>query len=129
MWAVKPQSFNEAAAPVAPHAGSALQLSVMAGIRSGDIAHAVGHGRIVRCMPNTPALVGQGMTGLFAAPDVSPPDRALAERWGKGGTAPVRVREQIAAFTETCARQRRWAMAELTGAALRRSPSRAEVLA
>ena len=79
VWAVKPQSFKDAAAPVAPHAGSALQLSVMAGIRSGDIAHAVGHGRVVRCMPNTPALVGQGMTGLFAAPDVSPADRALAE--------------------------------------------------
>ena len=79
VWAVKPQSFKAAAAPVAPHAAGALQLSVMAGIRSADIAAAVGHGRTVRCMPNTPALVGQGMTGLFAAPDVAPPDRALAE--------------------------------------------------
>jgi len=79
VWAVKPQSFREAAAPVAPHAGGALQLSVMAGIRAADIRAASGTGRIVRCMPNTPALVGRGMTGMFAAEGVSDDDRRLAE--------------------------------------------------
>ena len=79
VWAVKPQSFREAAAPVAPHAGSALQLSVMAGIRAADIAAATGSARIVRCMPNTPALVGRGITGLYAAAGAGEADRALAE--------------------------------------------------
>ena len=79
VWAVKPQSFQAAAAPVAAHAGGALQLSVMAGIRSDAIAKATGSARIVRCMPNTPALVGRGMTGLFAGPAASAADRALAE--------------------------------------------------
>ena len=79
VWAVKPQSFQAAAAPVAPHAGGALQLSVMAGIRSDAIQAATGSARIVRCMPNTPALVGHGMTGLFAAPGVDDADRARAE--------------------------------------------------
>ncbi|HOV20018.1 MAG TPA: pyrroline-5-carboxylate reductase [Ottowia sp.] len=79
VWAIKPQSFLAAAAPVAPHVGSALQLSVMAGIRSDAIAKATGSARIVRCMPNTPALVGRGMTGLFAGPAASAADRALAE--------------------------------------------------
>ena len=79
VWAVKPQSFREAAAPVAPLAGRALQLSVMAGIRAADIAAASGSARIVRCMPNTPALVGRGMTGLFAGPAATAADRALAE--------------------------------------------------
>ena len=79
VWAVKPQSFKEAAAPAAPHVGGAPQLSVMAGIRAGDIAAAAGSARGVRCMPNTPALVGQGLTGLFAAPAVTAADRALAE--------------------------------------------------
>ncbi len=79
VWAVKPQSFRDAAAPVKPQVGSALQLSVMAGIRCADIEAASGAARIVRCMPNTPALVGQGMTGLFAAPGVSATDRAQAE--------------------------------------------------
>ena len=78
VWAVKPQSFREAAAPVAPFAGRALQLSVMAGIRAADIAAATGSARIVRCMPNTPALVGRGMTGLFDASG-APADRQLAE--------------------------------------------------
>ena len=78
VWAVKPQSFRAAAAPVAPHAGRALQLSVMAGIRCADIQAASGSARIVRAMPNTPALVGRGMTGLFASTGVEA-DRALAE--------------------------------------------------
>ena len=78
VWAVKPQSFREAAAPVAPLAGRALQLSVMAGIRAADIAAASGSARIVRCMPNTPALVGRGMTGLFDAEGAAA-DRQLAE--------------------------------------------------
>jgi pyrroline-5-carboxylate reductase len=34
VWAVKPQVFAEAAAPCAPHVGAALQLSIMAGVRS-----------------------------------------------------------------------------------------------
>ena len=78
VWAVKPQSFRAAAAPVAPHLGAALQLSVMAGIRAADIEAASGSARIVRCMPNTPALVGRGMTGMYAAPGAAG-ERALAE--------------------------------------------------
>ena len=87
VWAVKPQHFRDAAAPVRPHAGGALHLSIMAGIRLADIAAAVsadiaatpGATRIVRAMPNTPALIGQGITGLYAAPGVSAADRAQAE--------------------------------------------------
>jgi pyrroline-5-carboxylate reductase len=79
VWAVKPQLFQEAARPCAPFIGPALQLSVMAGIRSESIAHATGAARIVRTMPNTPALVGQGMTGLFARDAVGAADRAQVE--------------------------------------------------
>ena len=79
VWAVKPQSFRDAAAPVAPYVGGALQLSVMAGIRADAIAAASGSARVVRCMPNTPALVGQGMTGLFAGAGASAQDRAVID--------------------------------------------------
>ena len=79
VWAVKPQLFNEAAAPCAPFVSKALHLSVMAGIRSDSIARATSAARIVRTMPNTPALVGQGMTGLFARDAVSATDRAQVE--------------------------------------------------
>jgi pyrroline-5-carboxylate reductase len=80
VWAVKPQIFSEAAAPVMPHTRSALHLSVAAGIRTDSIARWVGTERVVRCMPNTPALVGQGITGLFACPAVTPDDQALVEQ-------------------------------------------------
>jgi pyrroline-5-carboxylate reductase len=80
VWAVKPQMFSEAAAPVMPHTRQALHLSVAAGIRSDSICRWVGAERVVRCMPNTPALVGQGITALFPCPCVTPADRALVEQ-------------------------------------------------
>ena len=80
VWAVKPQLFAEAAAPCRAHVGQALQLSVMAGIRSAAIVRATGSERVVRAMPNTPALIGRGIAGLFARPAVSAPERALVEQ-------------------------------------------------
>lgn len=79
VWAVKPQLFGEAARPCAPHVGRALHLSVMAGIRSEAIARAAGTERVVRSMPNTPALIGQGIAGLFARGAVTAADRAEVE--------------------------------------------------
>ena len=79
IWAVKPQVFKEAAAPVAPHTRGALHLSVAAGIRSDSIAAWLGTQRVVRAMPNTPALVGLGQSGLFARSAVTADDRSLIE--------------------------------------------------
>jgi pyrroline-5-carboxylate reductase len=79
VWAVKPQQFKEAAAQAAAHAPAALHYSVMAGLRTSDMARLLGSPRIVRAMPNTPALVGQGMTGLYARPEVSAPERVQIE--------------------------------------------------
>ncbi|MDD2925357.1 pyrroline-5-carboxylate reductase [Rhodoferax sp.] len=76
VWAVKPQTFKEAALAVAPHASSALHLSVAAGIRSDSIAGWLDTERVVRAMPNTPALVGKGITGLYARSGVSTADQA-----------------------------------------------------
>jgi len=80
VWAVKPQTFKDAAISVAGFSTHALHLSVAAGIRSDSIAQWLGNDQIVRAMPNTPALVGQGMTGLFARPQVSAAQRLLAEQ-------------------------------------------------
>lgn len=80
VWAVKPQLFGEAAAPLAGQLGQALQLSVMAGIPSEALARASGSERVVRAMPNTPALIGQGMTGLYAREAVSAADRHQVEQ-------------------------------------------------
>lgn len=79
VWAVKPQTFKEAALASAPHLKDTLHLSVAAGITSESMAGWLQTQRIVRAMPNTPALVGLGMTGLFARAGASDADRALVE--------------------------------------------------
>ena len=80
VWAVKPQSFAEAAGAVRPFTPGALHLSVAAGIPTDSIARWLGSERVVRAMPNTPALIGQGMTGLYARPTVQAPDRQRVEQ-------------------------------------------------
>ena len=79
VWAVKPQTFKDAAAAAHTHTAHALHLSVAAGIRSDSIAQWLGTERIVRTMPNTPALVGKGMSALYARPAVSAAERAQVE--------------------------------------------------
>ena len=76
VWAVKPQLFAEAAAPCAPHVGRALQVSVMAGVRTDTLVRATNSAAVVRAMPNTPALIGQGIAGLYARPEVGAQGRA-----------------------------------------------------
>lgn len=80
IWAVKPQVFKEAAAQIGTHALQALHFSVAAGIRSDSIAAWLGSERIIRAMPNTPALIGKGMTALYARPAVSLVGKAWVER-------------------------------------------------
>jgi pyrroline-5-carboxylate reductase len=79
VWAVKPQVFHEAAAPLADLGAGALHLSVMAGVRCEAIVRATGSPRVVRAMPNTPALIGQGVAGLYARDEVGPEERAQVE--------------------------------------------------
>ena len=54
---------------------------VAAGVTLSQLATAVGHDRkIIRAMPNTPALIQAGMSGVYATPEVTAADRALTER-------------------------------------------------
>ena len=79
VWAVKPQTFKDAAAQARAHTPQALHLSVAAGIRSDSIAQWLGTERVVRTMPNTPALVGKGMSALYARTGVSAAQRQQVE--------------------------------------------------
>jgi pyrroline-5-carboxylate reductase len=78
--AVKPQQMREACSAVAPFVATVpVVLSIAAGTRSADISRWLGGcGRIVRAMPNTPALVGRGVTGLYARDEVAAASREAA---------------------------------------------------
>ena len=79
--AVKPQDMRRALASLGGATGAKLVISIAAGVRIAALSRWLGgHRRIVRCMPNTPALVGAGITGLYAPPEVSGDDRSRAER-------------------------------------------------
>ena len=81
LLAVKPQHMREAIAALPPLSGEVLVVSIAAGIRARDLSRWLGgHQRVVRAMPNTPALVGKGITGLAALPGAGRADRAMAEQ-------------------------------------------------
>jgi pyrroline-5-carboxylate reductase len=80
--AVKPQQMRDAMRAVAAHLRDVdVVMSIAAGVRINTLSRGLdGYSRIVRAMPNTPALVGAGITGAFAAPAVDEHGRALARR-------------------------------------------------
>jgi pyrroline-5-carboxylate reductase len=84
VWAVKPQVFHQASQTTSAFTKHALHLSVAAGIRSSSICQWLDSNRVVRAMPNTPALIGLGMTGLFACQAVTATERQLVERLLQG---------------------------------------------
>ena len=78
--AVKPQQMRAAAEALRPLLARELVITIAAGIRLADLSRWLGgYHTIVRCMPNTPALVGAGITGLYASAEVAVEQRALAE--------------------------------------------------
>jgi len=78
---VKPQQMREALAPLSGRLSGQLVVSIAAGTRLEDIARWLdGHRRLVRAMPNTPALIGAGITGLYADPTVDTEGRHQAEQ-------------------------------------------------
>jgi pyrroline-5-carboxylate reductase len=79
--AVKPQQMREALQPLAGRLGTRLVVSIAAGIRLSDIGRWLGgHARLVRAMPNTPALIGAGITGLCAGVSVCAAEREAAQQ-------------------------------------------------
>ncbi len=79
--AVKPQQMKEAVAPLAGKLGGQLVVSIAAGLRMVDMSRWLGnHKTMVRAMPNTPALIGAGVTALCADPSVDREGRANAEK-------------------------------------------------
>ncbi|MGA1041141.1 MAG: pyrroline-5-carboxylate reductase [Burkholderiaceae bacterium] len=84
LLAVKPQQARAALTDLSLSAKGWLQqpalLSIAAGLPMSVLADWVGHHRLVRGMPNTPALVGQGISGAFADPSLSATEREQAHQ-------------------------------------------------
>jgi len=78
--AVKPQNMRDAARALSRRIANPLVVTIAAGIRTADLARWLEERRrIVRAMPNTPALVHAGITGLYAPPELGTDDRQAAE--------------------------------------------------
>ena len=81
LLAVKPQQMRAACAPLMGHLDQQLLISIAAGLRLADLSRWLGgYGKLIRVMPNTPALIGAGVTGLFAMPGVSEDEKRQAEQ-------------------------------------------------
>lgn len=93
--AVKPQVAAAALRGMAPAPDTPLYLSVIAGIREADLRRWLDTGGpIVRAMPNTPALLGCGIAGLFCEPSVPRARRELAEGIMRSSGAVVWVEDE-----------------------------------
>ncbi len=100
--AVKPQSLPEVAATLASRLDGQLVVSIAAGVRVADLARWLGgHPRIVRAMPNTPALVQAGIAGLYASAALGQEARSQAEAVLRavGGVVWVEDESQLDAVT------------------------------
>ncbi len=100
--AVKPQQLRTALCALPPPHPEQLIVSIAAGVRASDISRWLrGHLTVVRAMPNTPALVGAGITGLYALPGVSEAQKAQATQLleAVGSVVWVETEAQIDAVT------------------------------
>ena len=78
--AVKPQDMCSAVAALPGRLKGQLVISIAAGIRLQDLSRWLGgYTKLVRVMPNTPALIGAGIAGLYAGKEVSTDERSRAE--------------------------------------------------
>ena len=78
--AVKPQQIREAAASIKPHLTRPLLLSIAAGVRAQTISELLATNKVVRAMPNMPALIRAGITAAIALPEVSAAEKARADK-------------------------------------------------
>lgn len=78
--AVKPQQLKEVAQNLSPLLAAQVVVSIAAGVRARTLsAWLMGYANVVRTMPNTPAMIGAGITALYALPAVQPSRRQMAE--------------------------------------------------
>lgn len=102
VFAVKPQQMQEAARNSGLAANANLIVSIAAGITLTSLSRWLGgHRHLIRAMPNTPALIGEGITGLYALREVTEDEKKKAEAIlnAVGPTVWLRDQDQMDAVT------------------------------
>ena len=94
LLAVKPQQLGDLLESIAPICGGKLILSIAAGVTIRRIREALPGTCVIRIMPNTPLLVGCGVSALCRDENVSEEDYALAERIFSASGTVISVREE-----------------------------------
>ncbi len=100
--AIKPQQLPQIAKTLAPQLKNQLIISIAAGIRLADLSRWLGgYSTIIRAMPNTPAQIQAGVTGLYAMPSVSKAQIVLADQLlsAAGSTLWLDSEEKLDAIT------------------------------
>ena len=100
--AVKPQSFEDVASAIKPYLKpNQIILSIMAGVTVDSIKANLEIGKVVRVMPNTPALIGEGISGYYVAGDLSIYEKETVRKLIKscGGAVEVDTEQHINAVT------------------------------
>ncbi len=100
--AIKPQQLPALAKNLAPRLNRQLVISIAAGIRLSDLSRWLGNYQtIIRAMPNTPAQIQAGVTGLYAMPNVSKAQIAMADQvlTAAGSTLWLNSEEKLDAIT------------------------------
>ncbi|HZA94831.1 MAG TPA: pyrroline-5-carboxylate reductase [Burkholderiaceae bacterium] len=92
--AVKPQQIREATASIKPYLTRPLVLSIAAGIRAQTISQLLATNKVVRAMPNMPALIRAGITAATSLPDVSAAERDLADKILRGVGAVIWLNDE-----------------------------------
>jgi len=81
LLAVKPQNFKELSEEIRGRLSkNALIISIMAGIPVNGIIKELKHNRIIRAMPNTPALVNEGVIGWYASKEVTAAEKKKVQK-------------------------------------------------
>jgi pyrroline-5-carboxylate reductase len=101
--AVKPQMMQAVLQEQSKHLAGKLLISIAAGVSVDQIKQwsQQHESRVVRCMPNTPALVSKGISGLYLTPNCTPDDWSLAYTLFQscGEVLELQQEEQINAVT------------------------------
>lgn len=92
--AVKPQSLNDLVAELRDTCQGKLIISMLAGMSVDKLRSALGTDRVIRCMPNLPIKVGQGVTGWIASAAATDDDKELARKMFSSFGYQVEVAEE-----------------------------------